>query len=111
MVAESKRKVVCKEQDLDNLLVGDVVRVSLNYKDDDYMVYEGVLDGEDAFIEISERSTSDELVLNSWRSERRFLSFGSTIVTFSHLLHTNLFQYSPNSELYAEKVKLIEGML
>jgi hypothetical protein len=111
-----KTRSVEREADLARISPGESVKVSLDYGEGTWMTYEGIIDGKDAFmtqgIDEGERRT-----INSWRSERKYLQFGSMRpvggigrIIFSHL-HTDLVVYDRVHPEFDRKERLLEGSL
>ncbi|MAF99250.1 MAG: hypothetical protein CMH61_01425 [Nanoarchaeota archaeon] len=96
------RKSVGSEQDLDGLVIGDQVRVSLEHGFKRPMIYEGQINGQDAFIERNESRGG----IMSWRSYRQYLSFDDGTVQFDSF-HRNHGYYPVGSQECTEKEPLL----
>ncbi len=104
MTDELKFKHVNQKADLDNLVVGDKVEVSLGWPKTALMVYEGIINGKECFIS-NEKESSEEMIY-SWRSERKHLQFFQGIIFFNDI-HKNLKIYRP-TQAYENAKKLLE---
>ncbi len=95
------------EKELEAARSGDLVDISLEGgKDFRFMIYEGQIGGQDAFMEIDSRSKQGEIpTINSWRSHRRYIQFENGAI-LSHL-HRNLENYTPlaHPDIYENKLR------
>ncbi len=110
-------RTITSERELANANPGDFMKVGINH---DHclkrMVYEGVVDGRDAFMEIDLGDNGELPRILSWNSERKYLQFSDEEVPpfrkgviFNHL-YRNLGTYTPTShpDTYLDKLKMIQ---
>lgn len=104
-------KHVNKESDLDKLVVGDLVRVCLSRSDKRWMVYEGIIDRKEGFVEnfISRslvEEDSEEITIFSWRIKKRDLGFKEGNISLDGSYKVRL--YTPSSPEYQNAKELLE---
>ncbi|MBR9682958.1 hypothetical protein GOV03_00265 [Candidatus Woesearchaeota archaeon] len=100
------------EADLDNLVIGDRVKVTVSFSefpsDEPWMVYEGTIDGMESFIEFAGRKWehSQGTEIYSLRTKKEDVSFreGTLWVDFSR----KTIEYQPSSPEYQNARELLE---
>ena len=95
--------LVNSERDLGNLVKGDLVKVAL-LKTPQWMVYGGIRNGRDSFIE-----GPHERVIHVWQSERRYLQFPGDNIRLDSL-HRNYVAIEPASPDYEEIKSLADTL-
>ena len=112
----SKLRRIVNERSLEGVNPGDLVKVSLFWPTFNWRVYEGIVNGNDAFMERDLKDTGEYPKILSWRSNRKYLQFSDEEVppfrkgvVFSHLSR-DLIVYTPKFHpgIYPDKLKMIK---
>ena len=104
MVEGPSSKIPRSESELAQLALGSVVRVTHAFPYRNWDVYEGVVNGKDAFMLQDAR---DPAKINSFRCKRNELIFCSHYGILMPRIHTSMVQYTPEDSFYDSKKQML----